>query len=66
MKKENLKTFIHKTNSGYKLEDLYNIQNSKVTNAEFIKNEIKENKKNQYIYFVLFLTAFVLIYLVIF
>lgn len=66
MKNENLKTFISKINRGYKLEELYNKEESKIQQVEFIKSELKQNKKDLYFNFVLSLVAFILIYLIIF
>ena len=66
MKNENLKTFISKINRGYKLEELYNKEESKIQQVEFIKSELKQNKKDLYFNFVLSLLAFILIYLIIF
>lgn len=65
MKNENLKTFISKINRGYKLEELYNKEESKIQQVEFIKSELKQNKKDLYFNFVLSLVAFILIYLII-
>ena len=62
MKNENLKTFISKINRGYKLEELYNKEESKIQQVEFIKSELKQNKKDLYFNFVLSLVAFILIY----
>lgn len=66
MKKENLKTFTYLIKSNYKLEDLYNSQESKVSQASFIKKSIKENNKDLYFNFAFFIIAFILIYLIIF